>query len=43
MKNPNCEEKSKKLGLPPPNTLIAKNLDVIAPNKEFSQFPQLVK
>ena len=36
IKTPNVTEKTKKLGLPPENTLITENLDVIAPNKEMS-------
>ena len=34
MSNPSLKENSKKLGLPPPNTLIAKSLDVLAQNTD---------
>lgn len=43
IRTPNVTEKAKKLGLPPPNTLIAENLDVMEPNREMSKFPQLIK
>jgi secreted Zn-dependent insulinase-like peptidase len=39
IRSPNVTEKTKKLGLPSENTLIAQNLDVIDPNKENSKFP----
>jgi secreted Zn-dependent insulinase-like peptidase len=29
IQNPNCEISSKKLDLPPPNTLIPKNFDIL--------------
>jgi secreted Zn-dependent insulinase-like peptidase len=34
--NPKCEIKSKKLDLPPPNTMIPKNFDVLPEASEFS-------
>lgn len=37
MKNPNCEIKSKKLGLPPKNNLIPKNFDILPPNETYSK------
>jgi len=36
MKSPKLSEDKKKLGIPPPNTLIAKSLDVMPPNKSES-------
>ena len=42
MTNPNCEIKSKKLGLPPPNNLIPKNFDILPKNEKYSM-PTLLK
>lgn len=43
MTNPNCEIKSKKLGLPPANNLIPKNFDILPKNEECSKKPILLK
>lgn len=40
--NPNCEITSKKLDLPPKNTMIPKNFDILAENKEKSEKPTLI-
>jgi len=43
MVNPKCEIKSKKLGLPPANTLIPKNFNVLPENAAHSATPILLK
>jgi len=43
MKNPACEIKSKKIDLPPANTLIPKNFDILAKDQEKSSKPMLLK
>lgn len=40
--NPNCPVIACKLDLPPQNTLIPKNFDILEKNKEFSVTPQLI-
>jgi insulysin len=42
IKNPKCEITSKKLDLPPKNTMIPKNFEVLAENKEKSEKPTLI-
>lgn len=39
---PNCVITSKKLDLPPPNTMIPKNFDVLAENKALSEKATLI-
>jgi secreted Zn-dependent insulinase-like peptidase len=39
MASPNCEITSKKLDLPPKNTMIPKNFDVLAEDKAKSEIP----
>ena len=42
MNHPNCLITHKKLDLPPPNTLIPKNFDILPPNPEDSTEPKLI-
>jgi hypothetical protein len=39
MKEPKCEIKSKKLGLPPPNNLVPKNFEVLDKDEKYSVKP----
>jgi len=43
LKNPACEIKDKKLGLPPPNNLIPKKFDIKPKNEAFSVKPVALK
>ena len=39
MANPKCEIKNKKLDLPPKNTMIPKNFDILPEDKSKSELP----
>ena len=42
MTQPNCEITTKKLDLPPKNTIIAKDFSVLEENKEHSEKAKLI-